>query len=428
MRRDLVGHSEEGRPIWVLFPGAEAAPLRILMMARQHGDEHRAQQAVQRYTRAGPSEVDSPVPVAVAVIPEVNPDGTARRTRTNARRVDLNRDHLRLASAETQTLHRFVRSWRPHLVVDVHGYPPRRGHLLARQLIYCHDVFLDVPTHPAAQHPALGQDGTRLLQPILSALDAAGYRSARYTRVTERGRVRHSTPDVVDARNGLALRYRLPTVLVEGRRRSRGDPPAAKAHVLAGMQRALSLIVRWAQENAALLTDASRRPADDESVPVRCVYRRVPSPCTLEFADAHSGRVGAVTLPARFTPRLEARCRVSLPRAYAVPRTLHAVLDVLIRHGFALETSAGNRMEIERYWIEGLTPSKRANRSARKLSLRVDAEDRPLSDYVLVPVTRDGGPALAVFLEPASKYGLARFAEMSLPLIPRSAYPVLRVL
>ena len=427
MRRDLIGHSEEGRPIWVLFPGAEAAPLRILMMARQHGDEHRAQQAVQRYTRAGPSEVDSPVPVAVAVIPEVNPDGTARRTRTNARRVDLNRDHLRLASAETQTLHRFVRSWRPHLVVDVHGYPPRRGHLLARQLIYCHDVFLDVPTHPAAQHPALGQDGTRLLQPILSALDAAGYRSARYTRVTERGRVRHSTPDVVDARNGLALRYRLPTVLVEGRRWSRGDPPAAKAHVLVGMERALSLIVRWAQENAALLTDASRRPAN-ESVPVRCVYRRVPSPCTLEFANADSGQIGAVALPGPFTPQLEARWRVNLPRAYAVPRTLHALLEVLGRHGFALETSARNRIGIERYWIEGLKPPKRPNGSPRKLSLRVDAEDRPLNDYVLVPVTTDSGAALAVFLEPASKYGLARFPEMSLPLTPRSAYPVLRVL
>jgi hypothetical protein len=411
----------------VLYPGLEAAPLRILMMARQHGDEHRGQQAVQRYARAGPPHVDPSVPVAVAVVPEVNPDGAARRNRTNARTVDLNRDHMLLASAETQTLHRFVRSWRPHLIVDVHDFPPRRRHLLARELIYCHDVFLDVPTHPAAQHPALGQEGTRLLQPILSALDAAGYRSSRYTRVTKKGRVRHSTPDVVDARNGLALRYGLPTVLVEGRRWSRGDPPTAKAHVLAGMEKALSLIVRWAQENAAPLTDASRRPADYEPVPVRCVYRRAPSPCTLEFANAHSGQIDAVALPGPFTPRVEARSRMSLPRAYAVPRTLRALLEVLGRHGFALEAPPRNRIEIERYWIEGLKPPKRPNRSPRKLSLCVGAEDRPLDYYVLVPVTTDGGAALAVFLEPTSKYGLARFAEMSLPLTPRSAYPVLRV-
>ena len=135
-----------------------------------------------------------------------------------------------------------------------------------------------------------------------------------------------------------------------------------------------------------------------------------------------------MALPGPFTPQLEARWRVSLPRAYAVPRTLHALLEVLGRHGFALETSARNRIGIERYWIEGLKPPKRPNGSPRKLSLRVDAEDRPLNDYVLVPVTTDSGAALAVFLEPASKYGLARFPEMTLPLTPRSAYPVLRVL
>ena len=85
---------------------------------------------------------------------------------------------------------------------------------------------------------------------LLAALPKLERLSITRTRVTEKGRVRHSTPDVVDARNALALRYRLPTVLVEGRRWSRGDPPTAKAHVLVGMERALSLIVRWAQENA----------------------------------------------------------------------------------------------------------------------------------------------------------------------------------
>jgi hypothetical protein len=32
-----------------------------------------------------------------------------------------------------------------------------------------------------------------------------------------------------------------------------------------------------------------------------------------------------------------------------------------------------------------------------------------------------------VLLEPASKHGLARFAEMELPVAPQSAYPIWRV-
>ena len=33
MRRDVIGYSEEARPIPVLYPGRETAPLRILIVA-----------------------------------------------------------------------------------------------------------------------------------------------------------------------------------------------------------------------------------------------------------------------------------------------------------------------------------------------------------------------------------------------------------
>jgi predicted deacylase len=426
---DLIGFSEEARPIRVFYAGDEPAPLRILIMAGQHGDERRGREAVRRFAHVGPAEADPSVPVGLALVPEVNPDGAARRTRTNAHGVDVNRDHLRLAGAETRALHRFVRTWRPDLIVDVHDFPPRRRHLLTRQLVYCHDVFLDVPTHPSAHHPALGGEGSRLLQPIVSALSAAGYRAARYTRVTRSGRVRHSTPDVVDARNGLALRYGIPTILVEGRGSSRSDDPAVEAHVLAGMEHALAWIVRWAQENYAALTGARPGPLADEPVPVRTRYRRAARPCTLAFANARSGRIDTVELPGRFTPQLEADWAVTLPRAYAVPCTQGALLQVLRRQAFALVPAAPDRLErIERYWVEELKPARRPNRAPRDLKLSVRTEQRPLNDHVLIPVTEDGGPALAVLLEPASKHGLARFADLRMPVTSRSAYPVLRVL
>src|ERR1700704_4371070 len=125
MRRDVIGHSEEGRPIPVLYPGSATAPLRILIVAGQHGDERRGRQAVRRFAHGGPAQWQASLPVAVAVVPEINPDGAARGLRTNAHGVDLNRDHLRLVTAETRTLHQLVRAWRPHLVDDVHDFPPR---------------------------------------------------------------------------------------------------------------------------------------------------------------------------------------------------------------------------------------------------------------------------------------------------------------
>jgi len=428
MREDLIGHSEAGRPISVVHVGGETAPLRILIVAGQHGDERRGRQAVTQFVEHGQPAQDRAAPVGIAVVPDANPDGTAQGVRTNARGVDLNRDHLRLAAAETRALHQFVRSWRPHLVVDVHDFPPRRRHLLAQQLVYCHDVFLDVPTHPVARHPALGPKGSRLLQPVLGALNAAGYRSARYTRVTRSGRVRHSTPDVVDARNGLALRYGVPTILVETRGPSRRDDPTVESHVVAGVQLALALIVRWAQEHRVPLTEARPRMPADDSVPVRTRYRHAARPCRLAFADPHSGEIRTVVVPGRFTPHLEATWRVRLPRAYAVPRDRAALLEVLRRHAFALVPPSPDGIQrIERYWIERLKPSRRPDRSPHDLTLSVQLESGALDEHVLVPVGADGGAALAVLLEPASKHGLARFAEMELPVAPQAAYPIWRV-
>ena len=53
--------------------------------------------------------------------------------------------------------------------------------------------------------------------------------------------------------------------------------------------------------------------------------------------------------------------------------------------------------------------------------------DVSLDDYTVFPFTPDVGAALAVSLEPESKYGLHRFAEMELPLNPAVLYPVLRL-
>jgi len=440
MTVQLIGHSEAGRPIFVVHTGPPTAAVRILIVAGQHGDEPRGREAVRRFAHSGSRARPGSPPVALAIVPELNPDGIVQGTRRNAHGIDLNRDHVRLAGSETRALHQFVRTWRPHLVLDVHDFPPRRRHLLARQLVYCQDVFLDVPTHPAAQHAALGLDGWRFLPPVLAGLSAAGWRCARYTRVTNSARVRHSTPDIVDARNGLALRYRLPTVLVEARGRSTRDAPGLEAHVLAGVARTLDLIVQWAQDHRAELIgligligpigpigDPPGRAVDD-SVPVRTRYRPAAGPCRLEFADARSGRIRTVDAPGRYTPELDGAGVVTLPRAYAVPRVQPGVLEVLWRHGFDLVRPAPDRLErVERYRVEELTPSRRPNRSPHELRLSVRIEHGPLHDQLLVPVTAEGGAALAVLLEPASKHGLARFRELDLCLTPRSDYPVARV-
>jgi murein tripeptide amidase MpaA len=83
-----IGHSTRGRPIKAYLIGDENATSRYLVLGQMHGDEA----AGRMLTRYRLLRKDPVRDVALWVVPTMNPDGSARGTRTNARGVDLNRN------------------------------------------------------------------------------------------------------------------------------------------------------------------------------------------------------------------------------------------------------------------------------------------------------------------------------------------------
>jgi predicted deacylase len=248
--RNLIGLSEQHRPIICLPRGRVGASVKVLIFAGQHGDERPARRTVRAFIDQPPEEVAGRLPhLQLAVIPEANPDGCAVRSRCNAMGIDLNRDHQLLFSAETAALHRFVRQWQPHLILDLHSYPSRRRHLLEQNVVLDHDVFMDVPNHPAIlARPACAR-ADEVLRGLLRAIAARDVCADRYTIVKASGRARHSTADVVDARNGLALRYGVFTILVENRQPRREETPDERLRLRAAQDCALWAILDWLDHN-----------------------------------------------------------------------------------------------------------------------------------------------------------------------------------
>lgn len=86
-KTQTLGPSVEGRKIVAMELGDPAAPKTILVIGCVHGDECAGLAAVRRLRTWGP-----PPGVHVWLIPNLNPDGYARRTRQNANGIDLNRN------------------------------------------------------------------------------------------------------------------------------------------------------------------------------------------------------------------------------------------------------------------------------------------------------------------------------------------------
>lgn len=131
VERLVVGRSVEGRPIECLSLGEGGE--RLLIVASIHGDETGGTPLVLHLMRVLDARRDLLASRRVMVIPVANPDGAARRSRYNARGVDLNRNFrtenwsagLRagpfpFSETETRAVVQAIRIFRPHRIVSIH--------------------------------------------------------------------------------------------------------------------------------------------------------------------------------------------------------------------------------------------------------------------------------------------------------------------
>jgi protein MpaA len=85
-RAEVLGHSVRGRQIRLLERGDETSRRSVLVVGCIHGNECSGLAVTRRLKRSSPRGFH------LWILPVLNPDGRAARTRQNARGVDLNRN------------------------------------------------------------------------------------------------------------------------------------------------------------------------------------------------------------------------------------------------------------------------------------------------------------------------------------------------
>lgn len=152
-----IGRSVLGRPIVATVSGSADAALRVLVVGCVHGNEPAGIRVARRLIASPPLER-----AVLWIVPSLNPDGLAARTRGNARGVDLNRnfpfgwrplDGLEysgthpLSEPESRAAARLTRQLRPDLTIWFHqpfGLVARSGGNLAVERRFSELVGLPV--------------------------------------------------------------------------------------------------------------------------------------------------------------------------------------------------------------------------------------------------------------------------------------------
>jgi len=128
---DTVGTSVKGNPIRVLRIGYPAAPPKdtrssrsVLFVGQQHGEEVHPREALFAFARDLAETTDPTLRAyltahPVYIMPTCNPDNLGV-TAYNANNVNINRDHFKLSQPETRAIHHVIRTYRPHVLHDLH--------------------------------------------------------------------------------------------------------------------------------------------------------------------------------------------------------------------------------------------------------------------------------------------------------------------
>jgi hypothetical protein len=426
-----VGRSESGQAILALHfqrgpspgaasapPATEATPPRplALLVGQQHGNEPAGAEALLVTARrlADPASPLSQVlaQLDVIVLPRLNPDGAMLARRGNGPGLDINRDHLRLQSAEARALAALVRQWRPVLVVDLHEYRvmnrymPRFGGLKGHDLLWQAASAPNLPADLSSAAEAL------FAAPLKRDMAAAGLSLDRYFTNPRADTGLQLTmgglqPDL--ARNAYGLRHAV-SILLESRGLDLQRLHAQRrvhTHVVA-----LGSLLRSAAQHAAELKALQSR-LDEQVADLACTGQVVLSAAParswrpLVLIDAETGEDKTVLVDWGSALDLVPLASRARPCGYWLAADAGEAVQRLHQLGVEVRTIlAGQRLQGQRYREQAaadppepddLDPSSRLRRIS--VSLEPDSFEPPEGSFY-VPLNQPRAHLVVAALEP----------------------------
>jgi hypothetical protein len=451
----------------------------VFVQANIHAGEVEGKEAVLMLARRLVSGDLKPLTrrLVILIAPDYNADGnekvspmnrTAQNgpvagvgTRENSKGLDLNRDYMKLDSAEARSLVGLMNKWDPHILVDLHT---TNGSYHGYHLTYSPIL------NPNADARLIEFTRERMLKPITQAMvKSHHWRTYYYGNFApedgggrESSRVDPANPGNVTWRtfdhrprfgnNYAGLRNRI-AILSEAysyldfKGRVEVTEDFVEEIWQSAAANAKQIMTLTAQADRVFTGPANGKPVE---LGVEFEIRALPEPVEIIVGDVtkvpnpRSGRDMLVMADQAAPVRMQdygvfaATRAVAMPRGWLIPRALagsprlSAALDRLRMHGIRIEeVAAETQIAVERFSIADYTRAERTFQGRNEARLRGTFDKAQFTveaGSLFIPASQPLARLAFYLIEPESDDGLVTWNIIEEGLASGQTYPVYRVL
>jgi len=444
LKVEVIGQSSQGRNLYALkFSssefGKDKSKIKVMFHAQQHGNEQSGKEGALMLAQAllKPENRYLLDKIDLAIIPQVNPDGSEGNKRRNGNNMDLNRNHLVLTEPETMALHRFFDKYLFEVTMDIHEYYPYGGEWEKYGYRKNADETLGVNTNPNVSEKIRELSNTEVFPYWAKYMSINNFSSSVYAPggPPEIDYIRHSTFDVNDGRQSFGIQNTL-SFIQEGLNGTDSYVENIKHRAegqMTGMRGMLEFVYLHKNEIKKMVASDRKSLISGKSNPkvsIQSEHVINGQKLTLPLYS-YSTKSDTVVIVNDYRPAVKSITDVQKPAGYLIPKQSKELVEWAQKHALAVVTEfkIQKNQRIEQYFITRIDSID----FEREMIINPIVETKGLkseintSDYVYIPTSQLKGNLIVLALEPKSELGLVTYKEYAHLLKVGESFPVLRV-
>ncbi len=439
VKAESIATTKEGSKVIALFFskgnfGKEKDKLKILFFAQQHGNEQSGKEGALLLVKKLISEEYQYLfdRIDLALIPQMNPDGSERNQRRNSNDIDLNRNHLILTEPEVQGLHRLFNKYYFEVTLDVHEYYPYSDSWKNFGFYKNADEQLGLVSNINISHLIRKFSKEKVLPFVQKWLNEKSYSFCEYVvgGPPDREFLRFSTTDINDGRQSFGILNTLSFIL-EGKNGRDMQIDNIKRRAEAQAETMLSLLnfaYQHAKEIKKLVREERKNLINSkDDVVIHSDHFKNGTKFLLPVWDVTNERDTIIEVE-NFNPEVRQILSIKRPKGYLVNVHDTLLINFIQNHQIKYSSKIPKRSKLIVYEILSIDSVKHEGEYVvRPIISTKTIEHKDLDGkYIFIPINQIYSNMIVQAFEPESVSGLIQYKNYRY-LIENKFYPIIKV-